>query len=371
MTGNNFAEHPDHPVGVFHVLATCFTFCVDRCSDYRLVMEPGTQAWLDQVIEPIVDPAREIIDPHHHLWPEGKGLGYFNNELASDTMAGHNIVATVFVECHAAYRRDGPDEMRPVGETEFVAASADSLAVTHPEAPPIAAIVGHADLTLGERLNDVLDAHVAAGGGRFRGIRDAIARSREPEAHRIPASYAADKAQDPAFRTGVELLGERGLTYDCWHFHYQNREFLDLARSVPGTTMVLDHFGTPVGVGSFAGRHDDYFDQWKQDISDIAACPNVVAKLGGLVMPDNGFGFDAAPTPPTSDEFLTVQRRWYEHAIECFGPERCMFESNFPVDRLAISYTVLWNALKRLASQYTQSEQAAMFSGTAKRVYSL
>lgn len=334
-------------------------------------MEPGTQAWLDQVVEPIVDPEREIVDPHHHLWPTGKGLRYFNDDLAADTTAGHNVVATVFVECHAAYRKDGPDELRPVGETVFVAESADALATTHPDAPPISGIVAHADLTLGDRLGDVLDAHAEAAGGRFRGIRDALARSREPEAHRIPAAHAERKAYDPAFRAGVDLLGQRGLTYDCWHFHYQNREFLDLARAVPDTTMVLDHFGTPVGVGSFAGRHDDYFDEWRRDIADIASCPNVVAKLGGLVMPDNGFGFDRAATPPTSDEFLAVQRRWYEHAIECFGPERCMFESNFPVDRLAISYTVLWNALKKLASQYSEAEQAAMFSGTATRVYRL
>jgi predicted TIM-barrel fold metal-dependent hydrolase len=334
-------------------------------------MEPGTQAWLDQIVEPIIDPDREIIDPHHHLWPTGKGLGYFNDELVSDTTAGHNVVATVFVECHAAYRRDGADELRPVGETEFVAAAADALGVTHPGAPPIAGIVGHADLTLGERLGDVLDAHAEAAGGRFRGIRDALARSLEPEAHRIPAAYAEGKAHDPAFRAGVALLGQRGLTYDCWHFHYQNREFLDLARAVPDTVMVLDHFGTPVGVGSYAGRHDDYFDEWKRDIADIASCHNVVAKLGGLIMPDNGFGFDTAPTPPTSDEFLAVQRRWYEHTIECFGPDRCMFESNFPVDRLAISYPVLWNAFKRLASQYSETEQQALFSGTARRVYRL
>ncbi|MFN3255790.1 MAG: amidohydrolase family protein [Ilumatobacter sp.] len=334
-------------------------------------MEPGTQEWLDQVVEPIVDPDREIIDPHHHLWPPGTGLRYGNDELAGDTTAGHRVVATVFVECRAAYRREGPEHLRPVGETEFVAASADALASGHPDAPPIAGIVAHADLADAAHLDEVLDAHEEAAGGRFRGIRDALARSIEPEAHRIPASYAAGKFEDAAFRAGVARLGERGLTYDSWHFHYQNREFLALAQAVPGTTMILDHFGTPVGVGRFAGCHDDYFEQWKLDIADIAACGNTVAKLGGLIMPDNGFGFDTAPVPPTSDQFLEVQRRWYEHTIECFGPERCMFESNFPVDRLAISYGVLWNAFKRLASQYSESERELLFAGTARRVYRL
>lgn len=332
---------------------------------------PGTQEWLDQIVEPVIDPDRAIVDPHHHLWPTGRGLRYSNPELVADTTAGHRVVATVFVECGAAYRREGPDELASLGETEFVAASADALAQEYPDAPPIAGIVGHVDLTAGGRLDDILDAHVEAAGGRFRGIRDALARSIEPDAHRIPASNAEGKAYDPSFRAGVERLGERGLTYDSWHFHYQNREFLDLARAVPGTTMVLDHFGTPVGVGRFAGRHDDYFDEWAEDVRAISTCPNVVAKLGGLIMPDNGFGFDVAPTPPTSDEFLAVQRRWYEHMIDCFGPERCMFESNFPVDRLAISYGVLWNAFKRLAAQYSEDEQRALFHDTATRVYGL
>lgn len=336
--------------------------------------EPGSPAWLDQIVEPVIDADREIVDPHHHLWPTDSWVSYGVDDLVADTTAGHNVVATVFVECNAAYRMadDGStDDFSPVGETEFVAAAAEEIAARHPTAPPISGIVAHADLTTGDRLDAVLDAHEAASGGRFRGIRDALARSAEPEAHAIPGRAAEGKSADEAFRRGVERLGERGLTFDTWHFHDQNREFLELARAVPNTTMVLDHFGTPVGVGRWAGRHDEVFELWRHDIAEIATCPNVVAKLGGLAMPDNGFGFDRAPTPPTSEEFLAVQRRWYEHTIECFGPERCMFESNFPVDRLALSYGVLWNAFKRLASQYTAAEQDALFAGTARRVYSL
>jgi len=187
----------------------------------------------------------------------------------------------------------------------------------------------------------------------------------------IPGLYAEGKSADPAFRRGVARLGERGLTYDSWNFHHQITDFADLARSVPGTTMVLDHFGTPVGVGRFAGRHDQIFEQWKLDIAEVAACSNTVAKLGGLAMPDNGFGFHTATTPPTSDELLRAQRRWYEHTIECFGPERCMFESNFPVDRFSLSYTVYWNAMHQLATQYSEAEQNALFSETARRTYNL
>jgi predicted TIM-barrel fold metal-dependent hydrolase len=160
-----------------------------------------------------------------------------------------------------------------------------------------------------------------------------------------------------------------GYSYDTWHFHMQNRAFLSLAQAVPEATMVLDHFGTPLGVGGYADQREEIFTQWSKDIASIAQCPNVYAKLGGLAMIDNGFGWDAQDRPPTSDEFVAAQRRYYEHAIACFGPERCMFESNFPVDRLSISYPVLWNGLKKIAAQYSESEQDAMFYGTAAKVY--
>jgi predicted TIM-barrel fold metal-dependent hydrolase len=333
-------------------------------------MEPGTQEWLDQVAEVPFDPGREIVDPHHHLWPSGGALPYAVDDLVGDTGSGHHIVQTVFIECGAGYRSSGPEHLRPVGETEFVAAAAEDLAARHPDAAPICGIVAHADLS-DDRLDEILDAHDEASGGRFRGIRDSLAHALEPEAHLIPGRYGEGKFEDPAFRRGVARLAARGLTYDSWLFHHQNVEFAALARAVPETTMVLDHFGTPVGVGRFAGRHDEIFEQWRIDIAEIAACANTVAKLGGLAMPDNGFGFHVADVPPTSDDLLGAQRRWYEHTIECFGPERCMFESNFPVDRLSLSYTVYWNAMQKLAAQYSDTEQQAMFADTARRVYRL
>jgi len=333
-------------------------------------MTPSTPEWLAQIVEPPIDPDREIIDPHHHLWPEGGPLPYGVDDLVGDTAAGHHIVETVFIECHAAYRSDGPKELRSLGETEFVAASADLLAQRHPHAAPISGIVANVDLTI-DGLDDVLDAHVDAAGGRLRGVRDALARAREPDAHMIAGAAADAKFEDPAFLRGVARVGERGLTYDSWHYHYQNQEFLELARAVPDTTMILDHFGSPVAIGSDAGRLDEIFEIWKGDIAAIAACPNTVAKLGGLAMPDNGFGFHERDVPPGSDELLAVQRRWYEHAIDCFGPGRCMFESNFPVDRFSLSYGIYWNAMKKLAVQFTEEEQVAMFAGTARRVYGL
>jgi predicted TIM-barrel fold metal-dependent hydrolase len=234
----------------------------------------------------------------------------------------------------------------------------------------IAATIGHADLRAPE-LDDVLDAHVAASGGLFRGVRDALSRA-EPDLGLMIAGGAPDGLfEDPAFRAGVARLGSRGFTYDSWHHHYQNREFLALACAVPDTPMVLDHFGTPIGIGRFAEQRDEVFAAWQDDIAAIARCENVVAKLGGLAMPDNGFGWHLADRPPTSDEFVAAQGRYYRHTIECFGPDRCMFESNFPVDRMSISYPVLWNGMKKIAADYSASEQDALFAGTATRVYGL
>ncbi len=333
-------------------------------------MQSGSQEWLDQVVEEVVDPDTPIVDPHHHLWPVSARMAYGTEDLAADTGSGHNIVATVFVECRAAYRADGPDHLRPVGETEFVAASADRLVAEHPGAPPIAGIVAHADLTLpADELAEVLDAHETAAGGRFVGVRDALSRALEPELLAIPGRYPEGKFADESFRAGVAELGRRGLAYDTWHYHHQNAEMLQLARAVPGTIMVLDHFGTPLGVGMYAGRRDEIFPEWAAGISALAACDNVVAKLGGLAMPDNGFGWHERDRPPSSDEFVEAQARYYHHTIEAFGPERCMFESNFPVDRFSLSYPVLWNGLKKIAASYSPTERMAMFEGTARRVY--
>ena len=170
---------------------------------------------------------------------------------------------------------------------------------------------------------------------------------------------------------GVAALGARGQTYDTWHYHHQNGNFAELARAVTGTTLILDHFGTPLGVGPYQGKREEIFEQWKQDIEAIALCPNVVAKLGGLAMPDNGFGWNTRATPASSDELVSAQQDYYLHAIDCFGPERCMFESNFPVDRWSLSYHVYWNAMKKIVGRYSEAEQTAMFSGTATRIYNL
>ncbi len=324
--------------------------------------------WLSQLTEEIIDPDREIVDPHHHLWHQEATL-YDLEDLWGDTGSGHNITQTVFVECGSSYRDAGPEHLKPAGETEYVADRAQRSTSVESQAT-ISGIVARADLEH-DQLDDILDAHETAGGTLFKGIRHAGAHAHHPEILSIPGGAPADLYERPAFRQGVARLGERGLTYDTWHYHYQNRAFLDLAKAVPGTIMILDHFGTPLGVGPYEEKREEIFESWKDDVAAIAECPNVVAKIGGLAMPDNGFGWNTRATPPSSDEFAEAQSPYYLHMIACFGPDRCMFESNFPVDRLSISYPVLWNGLKKIASGFSEAEQDQMFSGTAKRVYRL
>jgi L-fuconolactonase len=336
----------------------------DREDEVLEKPEPGTDEWLNQAPEAVVEPGLQIVDPHHHLWPAASDRDYGPAELLADARSGHRVEQTVFVECQAAYRSDGPAEFAPVGETEFVAGEGvrDSQQL-------IGGIVGHADLRL-PNLDAVLDAHEDAGQGLFRGIRDALASAREPH-EALVGDAPANLYEDPAFRAGVARLGERGLLYESWHYHYQNPEFLELARAAPSTTMVLNHFGTPLGVGPYAGKRDQVFAEWKSDIAELARRENVVAKLGGMAMAANGFGWNTAERPPTSDEFIEAQAPYYLHTIECFGPERCMFESNYPVERQSLSYGTLWNAFKKMTADFGSSERADLFAGTARRVYRL
>lgn len=334
---------------------------------------PGTQAWYDQTDEAIIDPARPIIDPHHHLWYSNQwsnGQPYLLSDLWADTETGHNIEKTVFVECRAGYRKSGPEHLRPVGETEFVARLAQQSAEV-PDCATISGIVGHADLRLGALLDEILDAHEEAGQGLFRGIRHAGARHPNPEQAYSPRASPAGLFLAPEFQAGVRRLGERGYTYESWHYHFQLADYVALARAAPNTIIILNHFGTPLGTGAYANQRDEIYAQWKHDIAALAECPNVYAKLGGMAMPDNGYGWHEADKRISSDVFVAAQKHYYLHTMACFGANRCMFESNFPVEKLSVSYVVYWNACKKMTADFPEAEKAALFYGTAAKVYRL
>ncbi len=332
---------------------------------------PEHQQWLDQVQEEALEPERPICDPHHHLW-DRPGNRYLLDELLADIQTGHNVVSTVFVECMAMYRAGGPEAFRPVGETEFVqGVAAMTASGVYGDIRACAGIVGYADLSLGDDVRPVLEAHIAGSPNRFRGIRHAAGWHESPDIRNSHTNPPKGLLLDEQFRRGFAHLEQLGLSFEAWLYHEQIPELTDLARTFPGTTIVLDHFGGPLGVGPYAGRQDEVFATWKRNIDELAKLPNVVAKLGGINMPINGFGWEKRDRPPTSEELAEATKHYYLHTIEQFGPERCMFESNFPVDKASCSYPVLWNAFKRIASGFPEDEKQAMFHDTATRIYRL
>ncbi len=326
--------------------------------------------WLAQVAEDVLEPELPICDPHHHLWDHPSNR-YLLDELLADISSGHNVVSTVFMECGSMYRAAGPDALKPVGETEFVnGIAAMSASGGYGDARACAAIVGYADLNLGAPVGDVLDAHAAAS-PRFRGIRHAAGWDASAEVRNSHTSPSAGMLADSTFRQGFAELGKRDMTFDAWLYHPQIPELTDLARAFPEQPIVFDHFGGPLGIGPYAGKRAEIFAYWQDAVRELSRCENVVAKLGGLVMAINGFGFHKNDRPATSEELVAATRDYYAHMIDCFGPDRCMFESNFPVDKVSCSYRVLWNSFKRLAQGFSASDKAALFHDTAVRVYNV
>lgn len=335
------------------------------------ILKPADPEWLKKRQEEIIEPDLPIVDPHHHLW-DAPRTRYMAEELLADARAGHNVRATVFVDCTERYRTTGPENMKPVGETEAMAEIAvDSAAGKYGDIALCAGIVGRADLVEGASVEEVLLAHIEAGKGFFKGIRQSTAWDPNPEVRTTVRTPPQGVLLDKKVREGFAKLKPLGLTFDAWVYHHQLSDVTDLAASFPDQPIILDHVGGPIGIGPYAGKRDEVFAVWKRGILDLARHQNVTVKLGGLAMRLGGFGFHELPEPPSSEDMANAWRPYIETCIEAFGPDRCMFESNFPVDQLSGSYALLWNAFKRLASGYSADEKTALFSGTAARVYTL
>jgi L-fuconolactonase len=331
---------------------------------------PIDEKWLSKRQEEIIEPDLPIIDPHHHLWD--RDARYLFPELLADIGSGHNVRATVFLQCASMYRADGPPELRPIGETEFVnGAAAMSASGIYGPARICAGIVGYADLRLGAKVEAVLEAHLRAGGGRFRGIRNSTVWDADESITTVSLKPPPRLMYDPAWREGFARLAPLKLSFDGWLYYTQLGEVTDLARAFPDTTIIVDHVGGVLGIAAYAGRRDEIFAQWRTGIAELARCPNVYMKLGGLGMRTNGFDFHERDLPPASQDLATAWRPYVETCIAAFGVERSMFESNFPVDKGSCSYAILWNALKRLASGYSAAEKKALFHDTAAKVYRL
>ncbi len=327
------------------------------------------QDWLDRGREPALEPELPIVDPHHHLW-DRDGWRYLLPELLDDLDCGHSIVATVFVQCRSMHRADGPVPLRPVGETEFVnGVAAMSASGGYGPAKICAGIVSQADLTLGDAVADVLQAHVHAGGGRFRGIRHTVAHDADAAVASPGNPAAPGLLEDPRFHEGFAQLAPHDMSFEAWLYHPQIDALTALARRFPDTRIVLNHFGGPLGRGAYTP--DAVFPGWQASIRALGTCPNVFVKLGGLGMRINGFDLYERPAPPSSAELAAVMRPYVDVCLDAFGPARCMFESNFPVDKASYGYGTYWNACKLLSRGMSAAERTSLFSGTASGFYRL
>jgi L-fuconolactonase len=321
----------------------------------------------DQGDQAALEPEIVIVDAHHHLWPVPPSPllpVYGPANVAEDIWAsGHNVIATVYVDSHANHAEDGPVHLRPAGETRYAESVAEAY-VRRDTARLCSAIVASADLTRAQEVGELLDAHLAAS-PRFRGIRHGTAW----DADAAVSGSRPDVMASAAFRAGFAELGRRGLSFDAWLFHTQLDELFALAAAFPETTIVLDHIGTPLGIGRFQGRRDEVFQNWRAGLARLAKAPNVVVKIGGLNMDFGATGAQKLPEPRNLAAIVEWQRDYVLTAIDLFAPDRCMFESNFPVDRSAVSYRTIWNVFKRLTEVFSDGERAQLFSGTASRVY--
>ena len=338
----------------------------------------GGNDWLALTQEPALEPDLPICDSHHHFWdyrlerlPYQR---YLLHELADDINCGHNVRSTVFVEARSMYRTSGPEEMRPVGEVEFVqglaAASASGL---YGPGRAAASIVGHANLNLGEGVRPVLEALREASPNRFRGIRHSVTWDPHPEIENTAAHNRQGQLSSDQFRAGARVLASMGLSLEAWLFFPQLTELADFAKAVPNLTIILNHIGGLLRVGPYANspyaNGEDVMDTWRSGISAVAACPNVNVKLGGIGMPRTGFDWHTRTNPIGSEELATSMAPLMHYCIEQFTPQRAMFESNFPVDKVSYSYNILYNAFKLMSRNYSPSERAALFHDTATRIY--
>ncbi len=332
------------------------------------------KAWLEKKPREVaLEPELPIIDPHHHFWDTAQRGHYLLPKLLADIGGGHNIVSTVFLECRAMYRKDGPREMAALGEVEFVTGiAAMSASGGYGPCRVAEGIVGGGDLTIGTRVRELLEAEIKAAGGRLRGLRHGVAW----DTHEAVYKYASrnvplHQVMDPKFREGLAQLAPLGLSFESWQYHPQLPDAIQLMRAFPDTTFILNHVGGILGVGPYNNRRAEILAEWRKNIVEMAKLPNVYCKLGGLGMVSVGYDFHERDTPPGSEDLAAAWRPYIESCIEAFGVDRCMFESNFPPDKQSGGYTELWNAFKRITANASAAEKKALYSGTAAKVYRL
>jgi len=320
--------------------------------------------WLALTQEDVLAPLQSILDCHHHLWDRSEGR-YGAAELMADVGTGHDVRASLYVQCRTGYRTDGPEELRPVGEVACV------LDWTRGQAYFPAGIVAMADLQLGDSVRPALDALAEAGQGRVKGIRNTTAWHADPAVRSNPNPPPEGLLRTDAFRDGARAVAGQGLCLDIWAYQTQLDEVRALAEAVPDLTVVVDHCGGPLGVG----QHDRFdpmnFRAWRRALAAVAALPNTRVKIGGFGLGVFGWRYAEEAAPPHSETLARDWRPWVDTCLDLFGPSRAMFESNFPVDKGQVGYRTLWNAFKRLAAPLSRDERDALFWRSAAQTYGI
>jgi|TARA_B100000745_G_scaffold12034_1_gene9047 predicted TIM-barrel fold metal-dependent hydrolase len=336
----------------------------------------GGNDWLDLTIEETLEPDLPICDPHHHFWDHRLERipyqEYLLPQLVEDITSGHNVTSTVFIEARSMYRQNAPDHMKPIGEVEFVqglaAASASGI---YGDSRAAAAIVGHANLNLGSKVREVLEALKEASPKRFRGIRHSVTWDPHPEIENTALHKNEGQMLTKNFQDGAKVLADMGLTFEAWMYSHQLGELVDLAKTVPDLKIILNHVGGLVLDGPYESIREEVLANWRDRIKELSECPNVVVKLGGIGMPRTGFDWHLRQEPIGSEELASQMGPLLNYCIEQFGPERGMFESNFPVDKVSYSYNILYNAFKIFSKDYSPAERALMFRDNAIDIYSV
>ena len=324
--------------------------------------------WLALRQETVIDPELRIVDAHHHFY-DRSGWTYLADDYLADARSGHRVVATVYMQAQTRYRADAAEALRPVGETEAVIAMTQASSTGGVMLAK--GIVGHANLRLGAAVSVVLEAHIHAGQGRFKGVRHLSTWDADASLVNPLSAVPAGLLLDPMYQQGAAQLAKHQLSYDAWLFFHQLPELVELAKSMPDTPVIVNHCGGVVRIGAYSELRPQVHETWLKGMRELAALPNVYVKLGGLGMRINGFDFEKGELPPSSQQLAQTWKPWMEPCIELFGADRCMFESNFPVDKGSYSYATCWNAFKRLAAHVSATERQALFEGTASRVYRL
>jgi L-fuconolactonase len=334
--------------------------------------QPPREDWLSKALpEPAVEPDLPIVDAHMHLWHHASGHRYFVEDYAKDVAAsGHRIEASIFIDCNAMYRASGPARLKSVGETEFaLGQSAIAASGKYTDTRVAAGIIACADLSSGELVEETIAAHLAAGNGKLRGIRQRAKWDADPVVAAAVSVARPGLYREIEFQEGVRLLASKDLILEASIYHPQIPDVTALAHAVPEATIVVNHSASPLGYAGYRGREREVHRDWLRDMTDLATCPNVMIKLGGLLMTLAAFDFGAAPRPPTSAELADLWRPYIEPCVSLFGPQRCMASSNFPVDKAGFGYGTVWNMFKRITATYSDTEKKAIYEATAARIY--